>query len=67
MRKKMKIPPEALEFFRATGSVGGKAKGTKGFAAMDEKTAKRIRAKALKTRRANAAKKKTEAAGGRAV
>jgi hypothetical protein len=56
-KKKMNLPPEALEFFRLTGSVGGSAKVKKGFGAMDEDKKREIQEKALATRRKNALKK----------
>jgi len=50
------MPPEALEFFRATGAIGGRAKVPKGLGAMSEEKKKKVLAAALKTRRANAKK-----------
>jgi hypothetical protein len=57
MAKKTSTNPVS-EYLASIGRKGGQAEGRpKGFANMDEAESKRIREKALATRRANAAKK----------
>lgn len=58
-----KTPPKGLsEYMAEIGRKGGRATGkAKGFAAMDDATRKKIVAKGLETRRANAAKRTNKA------
>jgi len=52
------MPPEALEFFRATGAVGGSAKVPKGMGTMSPEKKQKVLAAALKARRKNAKARK---------
>ena len=54
---KLKFPASAMEFFQATGAIGGRAKVPKGLGAMSEEKKRNVLAAALNARRANAKKR----------